>query len=267
MITRSSTREPAVAGTFYPARAAELAAVVEGLLAAAAAGTATEAVPKALIAPHAGYVYSGPVAASAFRRLAGARGRIERVVVVGPSHFVRLHGVASSGAAAFATPLGAIEVDRDGDRELRELPLVRERPDAHAREHSIEVELPFLQQVLGAFRLVPLVVGEATAAELGAVLERLWGGEETVVVVSSDLSHYHDYDTAARLDAATARAIEELRWTAIEPEHACGAVAVRALLWAAGRRGLVPTRLDLRSSGDTAGPRDQVVGYGAWSFS
>ena len=265
--TKSSTREPAVAGTFYPARRGELASTVDRLLAAAAAAPEAAPPPKALIAPHAGYVYSGPVAASAFRRVAALRDRIRRVVLVGPSHFVPLRGVASSGAAAFATPLGAIEVDADADRELLELPLVRERPDAHAREHSLEVELPFLQQVLGVFRLVPLVVGDAATEDLGAALDLVWGGEETLVVVSSDLSHYHDHATAARIDAATARAIEELRWSAIEPEHACGSVAVRALLWVARRRGLAVTRLDLRSSGDTAGPRDQVVGYGAWSFS
>jgi AmmeMemoRadiSam system protein B len=271
--TRDRIREPAVAGTFYPAHAGGLASAVERLLADAAAGPEPAAgpqpgpPPKAVIAPHAGYVYSGPVAASAFRAVAALGDRIERVVLVGPSHFVPLHGVATSGAAAFATPLGVIEVDREAERELLELPLARERPDAHQREHSLEVELPFLQRTLGRFRLVPLVVGAAATEDLGAALDRWWGGEETLVVVSSDLSHYHDYATARRVDAATARAIEELRWASIETEHACGAVAVRALLWVARRRGLAATRLDLRSSGDTAGPRDQVVGYGAWSFS
>jgi MEMO1 family protein len=269
-ITKHRTREAAVAGTFYPADRSELAAMVGGLLDAAAEADrgrdALGAPPKALIAPHAGYVYSGAVAASAFRCAAPLRDRIRRVVLIGPSHFVRFAGVASSGASAFATPLGEVEVDAAAEALLGTVPFVGERPEAHRREHCLEVELPFLQQVLSSFRVVPLVVGEAGTEEVGRVLELLWGGDETLIVVSSDLSHYLDYDTASRLDAATSRAIEELRYAAIEPEHACGAIAVRALLWAARRRGLRAATLDLRNSGDTAGPRDQVVGYGAWAL-
>ncbi len=234
------------------------------LLAAAAEPVAGLA-PKALIAPHAGYVYSGPVAASAFRRAALLRDRVRRVVLLGPSHFVPFEGLATSGAAAFATPLGRVEVDA-GAESLLDLPFVVELARAHQREHSLEVELPFLQEVLDSFRIVPLVVGEAAAEEVGGALELLWGGDETLVVVSSDLSHYLDYDAATRVDAATGRAIEELRWDAIEPDHACGWAAIRGLLWAARRRGLVATTLDLRNSGDTAGPRDAVVGYGAWAL-
>ena len=258
------TRDAAVAGTFYPGRGDQLRSTVRRLLDDAAATTPGPA-PKALIAPHAGYVYSGPVAASAFGRAAPVRDRVRRVVLIGPSHFVRFRGLATSGAAAFATPLGCVEVDA-GAESLLELPFVVDSPRAHDREHCLEVELPFLQEVLDAFRIVPLVVGEASAEEVGGALELLWGGDETLIVVSSDLSHYLDYDAASRLDAATARAIEELRWDAIEPDHACGWAAIRGLLWVARRRGLAASTLDLRNSGDTAGPRDAVVGYGAWAL-
>lgn len=261
-LARRRTRAPAVAGTFYPAPAAELRSLVRRLL--DEAGAAAPA-PKALIAPHAGYIYSGPVAASAFRCARTLERRARRVVLIGPSHFVRFRGLATSGAGAFATPLGEVEIDTEAEALLAALPVVVELPQAHAREHCLEVELPFLQEVLGAFRIVPLVVGEASAQEVGRALDLLWGdGDETLVVVSSDLSHYLDYAAAARLDAATSRAIEELRWESIEPEHACGAIAIAGLLWWARRRGLVATTLDLRNSGDTAGPRDAVVGYGAW---
>jgi AmmeMemoRadiSam system protein B len=269
-VTRYRTREPAVAGSFYPADRGELAAMVDRLLAAGGPGLGSAAAAglpaKALIAPHAGYVYSGAVAASAFRRAAPLRDRVRRVVLIGPSHFVRFAGVASSGARAFSTPLGEIEVDAGAGEPLEALPGVGERPEAHRREHCLEVELPFLQRVLGSFRVVPLVVGDAGTEEVGRLLELLWGGDETLIVVSSDLSHYLDYDAASRLDRATSLAIEELRYADIEPEHACGAVAVRALLWVARRRGLRAATLDLRNSGDTAGPRHQVVGYGAWAL-
>jgi AmmeMemoRadiSam system protein B len=227
---------------------------------------AAQSTPRAMIAPHAGYVYSGPVAASAFSRVTALRDSIHRVVLIGPSHFVPFRGLATSGAGAFETPLGQVEVDLAAESALAGLPGVIDSPRAHAREHCLEVELPFLQEALGSFAIVPLVVGAATHEEVGRVLELLWGGDETLVVVSSDLSHYLDYERAARLDAATARAIEELRWDAIEPDHACGWAAIRGLLWTARRRLLAAATLDLRSSGDTAGSRDAVVGYGAWTL-
>ncbi|HVR29364.1 MAG TPA: AmmeMemoRadiSam system protein B [Thermoanaerobaculia bacterium] len=261
--TTSSTRRAAVAGLFYPAPGRELRATVRGLLDGASPSGPP---PKAVIAPHAGYPYSGPVAASAFRCAAARRAAIRRVVLVGPSHFVRFAGVASSGALAFETPLGTVEVDTIAQDALSALPFVTALPEAHAREHCLEVELPFLQEILGPFRIVPLVVGDATTEEVGRALELAWGGDETLVVVSSDLSHYHDYDTARTIDAATARAIEELRFADIEPEHACGSLAIRGLLWVARRKGLRAATLDLRSSGDTAGPRHEVVGYGAWTL-
>ncbi|RMD78353.1 MAG: AmmeMemoRadiSam system protein B [Gammaproteobacteria bacterium] len=260
-------RPPAVAGAFYPADEATLRAQVAELLAAgAAAAEAGAAAPKALIAPHAGYVYSGPVAGSAYARVAPWAGRIRRVVLLGPSHRVPLPGLALPESELFLTPLGAVPVDAEGAALAARLPQVRRLEQAHAFEHSLEVHLPFLQELLGPFALVPLVVGDAEPEAVAEVLEALWGGEETLIVVSSDLSHYLDYESARRLDALTARAIQELRPEAVGPHQACGRHPINGLLVAARRRGLVPELLDLRSSGDTAGPRDQVVGYGAWAF-
>jgi len=260
-------RPPAVAGLFYPDDPAELEAAVRTYLAEAAGKARPDAPPpKAVIAPHAGYVYSGPVAASAYVPLARGRGRIRRVVLLGPSHRVPFRGLAASSAAWFETPLGRVPVDRTAVAALLDLPQVRVLDAAHAQEHSLEVHLPFLQAALGDFALVPLVVGDASPEEVGEALERVWGGPETAVVVSSDLSHYLDYETARRVDAATARAIEALEPEAIGYEQACGRNPVNGLLWVARRKGLHAHTVDLRSSGDTAGPRDRVVGYGAWLF-
>jgi len=258
-------REPAVAGMFYPADPQKLRSMVDGFLAAATAG-ADEVPPKAIIAPHAGYIYSGPVAASAYARLAPLRGKVRRVVLLGPSHRVPFRGLALSTADAFVTPLGRVTVDKSAAQAIGDLPQVHELDQAHAHEHSLEVHLPFLQQVLDQFDVVPLVVGDATAGEVDEVLERLWGGEETLIVVSSDLSHYHDYQTARRLDAATSKAIETLSPQDIDYEDACGRTPVSGLLLAARQRGLQVHTVDLRNSGDTAGPRDRVVGYGAYVF-
>jgi hypothetical protein len=262
------TRQPAVAGSFYPAQRTALAALVRRLLAEARErpGVAQTPRPKALIVPHAGYVYSGPVAASAYAVLERWRDEIERVVLLGPSHHVALQGLAAPSVEAFETPLGPVPLDRDALAQALALPQVRVLDAAHEWEHSLEVQLPFLQCVLDAFRLVPLAVGDASAPEVEAVLERLWGGDETVVLVSSDLSHYHDYETARRLDAETTRAIEALEPEALGVDSACGRVPARGLLLAARRHGLVASTLDLRSSGDTAGPRDRVVGYGSYGF-
>lgn len=260
---RSSVRRPAVAGTFYPRDAKDLAEAVEGLL-AGARGVPNGHV-RAVIAPHAGYIYSGAVAAEAFVALAERRDRIRRLVVVGPAHYVRFRGIAVPSAEAFATPLGELPLDAGALEAIAALPQVVVNDEAHAPEHALEVELPFLQTLLGDIPIVPLVVGAVTAAEVAEVLDRLWD-EATVVVVSSDLSHFHDYDTARRLDLATAEAIERFDEAAIGFDHACGALAVRGMLIAAGRRGLEIERLDLRNSGDTAGDRRSVVGYGAWAF-
>jgi hypothetical protein len=204
------------------------------------------------------------VAASAYARLAPLRGQITRVVLLGPSHRVGFTGLATSSAEVFRTPLGDIPIDTAGVQSLGRLRQVRELDHAHTLEHSLEVHLPFLQEVLGEFRLVPLVVGEAEAADVAEVIEHLWGGPETLIVISSDLSHYHDYRTAKDRDAATSRAIEALRPEAIHYEDACGRNPVNGLLELARRHGYVMETIDLRNSGDTAGPRDRVVGYGAY---
>jgi len=260
------TRRPAVAGTFYPGEPEALAAAVRDLLARAAPPGPGEPPPKAIIAPHAGYVYSGEIAASAFARAAPRRGEVTRAVLLGPAHRVALRGLAAPGAERFATPLGDVPVDREALEQVLALPQVTTFDLAHAAEHSLEVQLPFLQALFPAARLVPLAVGDATPEEVAEVLELLWGGPETLVVVSSDLSHYHDQATARRMDAATSRAIESLDPGAIGFEQACGRIPVQGLLVAARRRGLCARAVDVRNSGDTAGPRDSVVGYGAYVF-
>ena len=259
-----SVRKPAVAGLFYPADADELSDLVDALLADAPGASAPP--PKAVIAPHAGYIYSGPVAACAYARLAPVRKRIRRVLLLGPAHRVAFRGLACPSAESFETPLGRIALDRAALGAIADLPGVVSRDDAHAEEHSLEVHLPFLQTLFHDFTLVPLVVGDAPAAQVAAVIERLWGGTETAIVVSSDLSHYRSYDVAQRLDRATSRAIEGLRYEDIGYDDACGRAPVGGLLHAARARGLTAHTIDLRNSGDTAGPRDQVVGYGAYVF-
>ncbi len=260
---RPAIRPPAVAGMFYPASAHELRRQVDDLLAAAPRSAA--AAPKALIAPHAGYVYSGPIAASAYARIAPHAGRIRRVVLLGPAHRVPVRGLATPGVDRFATPLGEVEVDREALAALRPLPQVTESPLAHAAEHALEVHLPFLQRLLPDFRLVPLAVGHATAEEVEQALDRLWGGDETLIVVSSDLSHYLPYDTARAVDRATLDQVLRLD-ESLDHEQACGATPIGGLLRAARRRGLRAELLDLRNSGDTAGDRRRVVGYAAVAF-
>jgi len=261
----SHDRPPAVAGAFYPSDPEELDQIVRCCLEGAEAQS-SKAAPKALIAPHAGYIYSGPIAASAYARLASVHSSIRRVVLLGPSHVVPLVGLAASSADAFLTPLGRIPVDRAAVERVLALPHVELLDRAHAQEHSLEVHLPFLQRVLDDFSLIPLVVGDASPEEVADVLDQLWGGPETLIVISSDLSHYHDYEAARQLDIATSQAIENLAPEEIHSEGACGRVPVRGLLVAAKRRGLHAETIDLRNSGDTAGPRDGVVGYGAYVF-
>jgi hypothetical protein len=257
-------RAPAVAGTFYPADAGRLRAAVEGHLAASAA--CAGGAPKAVISPHAGYVYSGPVAGHAFASLAGHAPRIRRAVVIGPAHYVPFRGIAVPSGKAFRTPLGEVPLDRGALEGIRDLPQVHTADAPHAPEHALEVELPFLQAVLGEFALVPLLVGNATPEQVGEVLDRLWGGPETLLVISSDLSHYEPYARARAHDATTAAAIERLDFARLGPRDACGWLPIAGLLAEAGRRRMRAERLDLRNSGDTAGGEDQVVGYGAWAF-
>jgi hypothetical protein len=256
-------RQPAVAGMFYPAERERLHRDITQYLKEA---PANGPVPKAIIVPHAGYVYSGPVAATAYARLRPARESIHRVVLLGPSHRIPLFGLATSSANAFNTPLGSIAVDVEALKSIADLPQVKRMDEAHALEHSLEVHLPFLQEVLHDFTLVPLVVGEAEPAQVAEVLERLWGGPETLIVISSDLSHYHDYETARRLDKATSRAIETLSLEDVHSENACGCRPVAGLLYLARKKGMKGETIDLRNSGDTAGSKDQVVGYGAYVF-
>ncbi|MFO1127202.1 MAG: AmmeMemoRadiSam system protein B [Rhodospirillales bacterium] len=262
----SRVRPPAVAGMFYPGRGAELSAAVEGLLADAAARMAAGPGPKAIIAPHAGYIYSGAIAASAYARLVPAAERVHRVVLLGPAHRVAFRGLAVPSVDAFATPLGSVPVDKAAVERIAALPGVRYLDAAHADEHALEVHLPFLQTIFADFSLVPIVVGDAAAEDVARVLDALWGGDETAIVISSDLSHYLPYDRARALDASTSQAIESLDGNAIGYEQACGRLPVAGLLSVARRRGLAVSRLDLRNSGDTAGDRARVVGYGAWAF-
>jgi len=256
-------RPPAVAGQFYPSAPGELRAVLRSYL---DASQVHGAVPKALIAPHAGYSYSGVVAASAYARLEGGRERIRRVVMLGPAHRMAVQGLALPQVTAFATPLGQVSVDLDAVRLIASLPQVYCLDAVHALEHCLEVQLPFLQEKLADFKVVPLLVGQAAPQEVCQVLEFLWGGEETLVVVSSDLSHYHDYEAARRLDRATSQAIEALRDQDLRPDQACGCIPIRGLLQVVRQRRLRAENVDLRNSGDTAGPRDRVVGYGAYVF-
>jgi MEMO1 family protein len=257
-------RPPAVAGAFYPEAREILSRDLAALLGAAPM-SGDVAVPKALIAPHAGYIYSGPIAATAYARLAPARGRIKRVVLLGPTHRVAVDGLALPGAIGLATPLGVVPVDREAVRSISPLPQVSESRAAHAREHSLEVHLPFLLTMLGSFTVVPLVVGRASPEQVAEVLDRLWGGDETLIVISSDLSHYLGYEEAQVTDRETARTILQCR-PLLNHDQACGATPVNGLLAVASRRGLKPELLDLRNSGDTAGDRSRVVGYASIAF-
>ncbi len=258
------TRRAAVAGRFYPSDPVELRKLIKEFLEEAA--PATGAAPKAIIAPHAGYPYSGPIAGSAYAQWIPIHEVIRRVVVLGPSHYVAVGGLAASSATSFATPLGLVPVDLEAVQELASLPQVTVMDEAHAAEHSLEVQLPFLQVVLDEFRIVPLAVGEASVGEIGEVLEAMWDGAATRFVISSDLSHYLEFKQAQELDRATARAIEALAPDEIGEEQACGRGGIRGLLEVARRRGLRARTVDLRNSGETAGPRDRVVGYGAFAF-
>jgi MEMO1 family protein len=257
-------RRPAVAGSFYPAQPDRLRRAVVELL--AEVGTALKIAPKALIAPHAGYMYSGSPAAAAFATLRHSAQTLTRIVLIGPAHYVAIRGIALPDVDAFETPLGRVPVDYDALNKITVLPFVSRNDAAHAPEHALEVELPFLQTVLPSFSLLPLVVGEATAHEVAQVLARLWSGPETLLVISSDLSHYQGYETARRLDSATATAIEKGDWAGLGPRQVCGYLPIAGLLIEANRHNLKARRLALCNSGDTAGPRDQVVGYGAWMF-
>ena len=257
-----STRPAAVAGMFYPAEPAALERTVAELLAGATAGNDDA---KAIVVPHAGYTYSGPTAAFAYRLLESRRDRIRRVVLLGPAHSVFLQGMALPSVDVFATPLGDVPVDADGVKQALGLPGTQVSDEAHAEEHSLEVHLPFLQTVLDDFQLIPIVVGVCPARQVEALIEALWGGDETLIVASSDLSHYHSYSDARAIDAQTTARIEACD-SALHGDEACGAYALNGLLLAAKARGLHVHTLDLRNSGDTGGDRHRVVGYGAYAL-
>ena len=257
-------RHAAVAGQFYQNDAVNLRSTIETYLADVSTGFI--GIPKALIAPHAGFVYSGPIAASAFATLKPIRDKISRVILLGPCHRVAVQGLALSEADAFETPLGEIQTDIDAISQIIDLPQVQVFEATHAHEHSLEVHLPFLQVMLDDFKLVPLVVGQSSPEDVAEVLDILWGDEETLVVISSDLSHYLEYQNACDLDQKTCQAIENKDPLSIGKNGACGRYPIGGLLKVAKRRGMSVTTLDVRNSGDTAGPKDRVVGYGSWVF-
>ena len=261
----ASVRPPAVAGMFYPRERLSLAAEVEDLLGGVSDLAPRIGFPKALVVPHAGYIYSGPVAAHAYDELSPARGVAKRVVLLGPVHRVPVRGLAISRATAFATPLGEIPVDRAALRSVQDLPQIVESDPAHALEHSLEVQLPFLQKVLGEFALVPFAVGMASVEEVAQVIERLWGGPETVVVVSTDMSHYHSYEEARRIDSATLARIGAYA-TDIDHDEACGATPLNGLLSFAKTRNMRIKQLAACNSGDTAGDKGRVVGYSCFAL-
>jgi AmmeMemoRadiSam system protein B len=259
-----AVREPAVAGMFYPGQPHALEQEVQQYLETGLG--APPAPPKAIIAPHAGYLYSGPIAGSAFKPWRGLRGKIKRVVLIGPSHHCYFHGLALSPHGQWDTPAGRFTVDADAIEQLARLPGAHFSAEAHREEHALEVELAFLHATLGPVQIVPILTGEVDDDTVAEALGLVWGGPETLIVVSSDLSHYYDYRTAQKLDRATADAIEELAPGEIHPPQACGRLAIQGLLQMAEDQGLTPLTVDLRNSGDTAGRKDRVVGYGAFAF-
>lgn len=260
----SDVRLPCVAGYFYPAEQNILAATVQELL--ANAKIIAVSAPKAIIAPHAGYVYSGPIAATIYKTLTAHKDQITRVVILGPAHKVGFKGIAVTQIANFATPLGMIPVDLASIAKIVNLPGVHIFEHAYDMEHSLEVQLPFLQTILSKFSIIPCVVGDAKPEDVANLLEHLWGGPETLIVISSDLSHYHDYATAQQMDTATSQAIVALAPQQIADNQACGRLPVKGLLLAAAKLNLQAQVLDLRNSGDTAGDKNRVVGYGAYHF-
>jgi AmmeMemoRadiSam system protein B len=265
----AKVRPPAVAGLFYPSDASQLRDVVSEFLVQARAQTPARAIgaaaPKALIVPHAGYIYSGAIAAAAYSQVAQRRRQIRRVVLIGPSHRVYLRGMAVPSVEVFQTPLGMVTVDRELKARLLTEQLAIESDAPHDSEHSLEVQLPFLQMLFEDFTLLPLSIGSATPPAVAAALAETWGGEETLVLVSSDLSHYLTYDAARELDAATTAAIMR-NDTTLTGEQACGCVGINGLSFLARQRNLSSAEITRCNSGDTAGDRNRVVGYGAFAF-
>jgi MEMO1 family protein len=265
MSLQTNTRFPAVAGQFYPDDPNKLKASVQSFLDNTKVARSTNK-PLAMIVPHAGYIYSGSIAASAYTQLLPFAEQISRVILLGPSHRVPLLGIASSSHDYFQTPLGDIPLDREEIDRLKQLNTIQINDEAHLQEHSLEVQLPFLQKILPEFKLVPLVLGQVEDQQVGDLIDSLWGKSDTLFLISSDLSHFLDYDRAQKCDQTTCRAIEELNPQIIHYEQACGRSAIAGLLLSAKKHRLQVKTLDLRNSGDTAGTKERVVGYGAWSF-
>jgi AmmeMemoRadiSam system protein B len=257
-------RQPAVAGTFYSANSEVLANDIKSLLEWAPSVT-EHTLPKAIIVPHAGYIYSGQTAAIAYSCLAAGRKTIKRVILLGPVHRVPIRGLALPNADAFLTPLGEIELDKAAITSIAHLEQIIVSPAAHAQEHSLEVQLPFLQSVLDDFKLVPLAVGDATPVEVAEALDVLWGGPETLIVISSDLSHFLPYDIAQKVDSETVQNILDMK-DELTHHQACGGTPVNGLILAARRHHLKPKLLNLCNSGDTAGDKNRVVGYASFMF-
>jgi MEMO1 family protein len=261
----TTIRYPAVAGQFYPENPETLRQTVTTLL-QEANNFANLPTPKAIIAPHAGYIYSGPIAASAYACLKKAQQKISKVVILAPAHRYPVAKLAATNVDVYTTPLGNINVDKNNVKKIMHLPQIDLNEEAFAQEHAIEVQLPFLQIALGNFELTPILVGNANVVDVVAVLQKVWGGEETLIVISSDLSHYYDYETAKTLDNDAATAIVNLKPSNLKDEQACGYIPIKGLLAAAANYNLQATLVDLRNSGDTAGPKTEVVGYGAFHF-
>lgn len=257
-------RQAAVAGMFYPANPMELRHLIKDFLEEANSHLPN---PKAIIAPHAGYIYSGPIAASAFACLHQVKDQIKQVVLLGPSHRYFFQGLGASSMDYFETPLGQIKLDQKAIQKILSLPQVSMADEAHQSEHSLEVQLPFLQVVLSDFLLVPLVISDASVEQIAEVITLLWNGPETLIVISSDLSHYLDYESAKKIDQKTADAIVSLKQENISSDQACGSDGIKGLIQVAKEKNLRVSLIDLRNSGDTAGTKDQVVGYGAFHFS
>ena len=257
-------RPTAVAGLFYPMDTYELAELVTNELVQATPKPRHH--PVAIIVPHAGYIYSGAVAASVFKTIQTLQSIIKRVVLIGPSHRVDFQGLALSSADVFNTPLGSIRVDKQAQEKLLTISDIILFDQAHADEHCLEVQLPFLQHVIDDFSIIPIVTGKASPELVSQAIETLWDGNETLVVISSDLSHYHDYLTAQQLDESTSQAIVNLDYSAVHSANACGHVAINGLLLFAQQHHLKASIVDVRNSGDTAGDKSSVVGYGAYLF-
>ncbi len=261
--THNRIRPAAVAGLFYPDSPSELKASIQNYLQQAPEPQDTP--PLAIIAPHAGYIYSGPIAASAYKQILPVADKIKQVVLLGPSHRVPLRGIATPDADYFETPLGTIKINTQLCQQFESLPFVTPSYEAHQQEHSLEVQLPFLQSILHDFQLIPLVVGECPAEAVAELLETVWNRDDTLVVISTDLSHYNHYEIAQKIDRQTSTAIEQLHPEQIHYDNACGRNPLNGLLTLAIKKNLSINTLDLRNSGDTAGSKDRVVGYGAYA--